>query len=131
VAIAIAVGVFLFFDLIVVTTLIRSCIAPIRELAKQFPAQMPAADSIQREFQSFTLGIVNAGWGIHVGVDDQYLHLSPAWIVRIFGMPPVSIPWAKIHLIKRGRRMTKVLIKGDRERMEIRGPAWCMKLASA
>lgn len=130
-AIAIAVGVFLFFDFIVVTTLIRSCIAPIRELAKQFPAQSPAAGAVRREFQSFTLGIVNVGWGIHVGVDEQFLHLSPAWIGRLLGIPPVRIPWVKIHLIKRGRRMTKVLIKGDRERMEIKGPTWCMELASA
>lgn len=129
-AIAIAVCIFLFFDFIVVTFIIRAFTAPLRELAKEFPAQEPTPEAVRRNFQSFSFGVVNAGWSIHVAVDERQLHLSPAWIMRRFGVVPLSMPWNRVRLIKRGDRMTKVRVEGNREKLEVAGPTWCLELAS-
>jgi hypothetical protein len=129
-AIAIGVGIFLFFDFIVVTTLIRALLAPLCELAKQFPAREPAPHAGRRDFQSFSIGALNAGWGFHVAVDDQFFHLSPARMERFFRVQPLSIPWTHIRLLKRGTRTTKVRIEGATEKPEIKGPTWCLERAA-
>lgn len=129
-ALAIGIVAFVFMDLIVVTTLIRSLVAPLQELAKQFPAREPAAQAVRREFQSFRFGMMDAGWGIHVAVDDQHLHLSPARLERMFRVPAMSVPWAHVKLVKRGERRTKVRVEGEKEKVEIIGPTWCLELAS-
>ncbi len=128
--VVVIVAVVAFTDLVVVTTLIRSFIAPLRELARQFPPQPPSADAVRRRFQSFHFGLFNAGWGIHVAADERFLHLSPAWIERVFRMRPLSIPWSSIQLVRRGTRTTSVRLESPSEQMVVKGPTWCLELAS-
>jgi hypothetical protein len=129
-ALAIGIAVFMFMDLIVATTLIRSLLAPLRELAGEFPARPMASDVVRRNFQSFKVGMLNAGWGFHVAVDDECLHLLPAWMERVFGVSPLSIPWDRVRVVTRRARTVRVMIQGSRERVELTGPAWCLELAS-
>jgi hypothetical protein len=127
---ALGIGIFVFLDLCVAWVVISSFVAPIRDLAREFPAQAAAADAVRREFQSFSFGMLNAGWGIHVAVDDRFLHLSPSLISRCFRMPRLSIPWSRVRLVRRGRKVTKVRIEGEKDKMEVKGPTWCLDLAS-
>jgi hypothetical protein len=128
--IAIIVAIILATDAVVVFAIIRSITEPLRTLARQFPPTTPAPDAVRRGFQSFSFGLVNAGWSMHVAVDEQSLHLSPNRIMRLFGIPPLSIPWTHIRVIKRGRWYTTVRLEGDRERLEVKGPNWCLSLAA-
>jgi len=126
---AIIIAVILMVDTVVVLAIVRAFTEPLRGFANQFPAKPPAPDAVRRGFQSFSFGIVNAGWGMHVAVDDQFLHLSPSRIMRAFRIPALSIPWTNIRFVKRGRWYTKVCVEGDRDRLDVKGPNWCLALA--
>lgn len=92
-----------------------------------FPAQQPMEPSIGRRYQSFKIGNVNLGFSIHVRIDDNYLHLRPAWTVNWFGLKPVSIPWDSIHAVPNSvlkQHKTKVKIR----KQTITGPKWCFGL---
>jgi len=128
---AVAIAAFVVIDLCVMCVVITAFVAPVRELGKQFPPTPPAAGAVRRNFQSFRFGVLNAGSAIHVAVDDRCLHLSPSWLMRLMRMPAMSIPWANVRLIHRGKRATRVRIESERERMEVKGPTWCLELASA
>lgn len=128
--VAIIVALFLIVDSIVVIALVRAFTLPLQELAKQFPAVTPGPDAVRRNFQSFSFGLLNAGWSMHVAADEHHLHLSPVFIMRLFSIPPLSIPWTHIRFIKRGRWTSRVLIAGDREKLDVKGPRWCLDLAS-
>ena len=113
-------------DLVVVVALLRGMSkSSIGGLAKQFPAVEPGADAVRRNFQSFKFGIYNAGWCVHVAVDERSLHLMPAKLFRWCGARDSSIPWEAITLEKRGKMSTRVKIG----KMTIWGPTWCLELA--
>ena len=120
--------VFMFFDLffiaIIVGTIVRKTWKPFEVL---YPAQEPLDQHTGRRFQSFSIGMVGLGMSIHVVIDDEYLHLTPAWFVRVFGLKPVSIPWDEIEPIpakfSRGK-YAKVSIN----QQKVTGPRWCFQL---
>ena len=66
---------------------------------------------------------------IHTAVDDQFLHLTPAKVLRWLGAHPLSVPWASIRILKRSRIGDWITAEVDGRR--IFGPAWCLKLADA
>lgn len=67
-------------------------------LADRFPARDPAPGSIRKEFIGFRLhGFLNFGFCLHVDVDDRFLHLSPAWLPRLAGARPSSVPRAEVQ----------------------------------
>jgi len=122
---AIVIGVVLL-DVLVVAALLRGMShSTIGGLAKEFPAVEPAPDAVRRSFQSFKFGMYNAGWSVHVAVDERYLHLMPAALFRWCGAKNASIPWEAITLEKRGKMSTRVKIG----KMTIWGPTWCLELA--
>jgi hypothetical protein len=65
---------------------------------------------------------------VHVAVDEQFLHLTPAGPLRGLGARPMSIPWEEIRPRSSAmpRRWLNVEIRGQR----LAGPAWCLELAS-
>lgn len=91
-----------------------------------FPAREPAPGAVRRGFQSFSVGLVNLGLCVHVAVDEEFLHLSPALLARGLGLRAVSIPWSAIEM--KGTfpiRQRRATIHG----VTVFGPAWCLDLA--
>ncbi len=122
------IPIIIAFDLLVAATIIsllfRSSWKP---LEIHFPAQTPSETSYGRKFQSFSIGLVSYGFSIHVVIDDQYLHLSPAWIASRFGLRPISIPWEAIQPLSPTLPIgntAKVLVR----KQTITGPKWCLEL---
>ena len=98
-----------------------------RPVHERFPGREPDGDAITKRFQSFRLGIMNLGFSIHVAVDENHLHLTPAGYLRVFGARPLSIPWESIAIQKRSRSKRWITAKVDR--WTVVGPAWCLELA--
>lgn len=111
-------------DLLVVYALVRAGWA---ELVQGFGYVEPEPGAVRRRFQTFKAGLYNFGWLVHVAVDENYLHLYPAAIVRWAGARPASIPWGCIAVVKPGKRMTKVKIG----KATIIGPTWCLEMAGS
>jgi hypothetical protein len=97
----------------------------IGRLAREYPPVSPAADAVRKNFQSFRFGLVNAGLSVHAAVDDRYLHLFPAAILRAMGARPASIPWEAIRLVRAGRLLASVRVGP----LDVQGPRWCLALA--
>lgn len=96
-------------------------------LAKVFPPVSPTPGAVRREFESFSFGMFNLGWSLHVAVDEAYLHLYPAWLLRVVGATPMSVPWSAVTL--RPKAPKRGLIPARLGKQDIRGPAWCLRLA--
>lgn len=91
-----------------------------------FVPQEPEAGAVTRRYQSFNVGLLNLGHGVHVTVDSRFLHLRPAMFCAGFGIRPVSIPWEAIRVdgtypFKRRHAM----IAG----VPLIGPEWCLEMA--
>ncbi|MBX3374190.1 MAG: hypothetical protein KF817_10165 [Phycisphaeraceae bacterium] len=91
-----------------------------------FPARPPAPDAVHRRFQSFSVGIVNMGFSIHVAVDEAFLHLRPVAPWRWLGARDASIPWTAMTPVGRAARVAR--LPGGHQ---IVGPRWCMRLVGA
>ncbi len=98
-------------------------------LPRDFPATDPGDDAVWRRYQSFRLGFMNLGCCIHVAADEQYLHMVPLKPFRALGGRPASIPWDAIRIEKRSPNGKWITARVGRH--TLRGPSWCMELASA
>ncbi len=111
------------FTMFIGWVLIRSSWAG---LAQPFPAQQIGSDAVRKNFQSFRIGIVKLGFSVHVAVDEQYLHLIPARLIRLFGARTASIPWNQVSFTgRKGKRNAVVKIGAN----TVMGPAWCLEMA--
>jgi len=90
---------------------------------RQWPPREPAPDAVRRNFQSFSLGLINLGLSVHVAADDHFLHLQPASLIRLMGAVSTSIPWTAMEPMA-GRRGTAVKLGAH----TFVGPRWCMEL---
>ena len=97
-------------------------------LPREFPAREPGDDAVWRRYQSFRLGLMNLGYCIHVAADEQYLHLVPIKPLRILGGRTASIPWEAIRIENRSRRGKWITARVGTH--TLRGPSWCLELAS-
>ena len=123
--IAILAG-FLVMDAVIVALILRATAFSWNGLAGAHPAVDPAPDAIRRGFQSFSIGAINLGFCVHVLVDEERLHLRPAWILRVMGGREVSVPWESVDLAGNapfGRRFARIGGK------TLTGPRWCLDLA--
>ncbi len=119
------VAAFTVLDLVILGTLIR---LGWRWLPREFPATAPRVDAVWRRHQSFRIGLLNFGFCIVVAVDEQHLHMVPIKPLKAFGAAPASIPWHSIRFEKGkpGGRSVTVRIGTH----TVKGPAWCLELAS-
>ena len=115
----------LFLAVAIVAAIMRFGAQAWNELARAHPPVEPAADAVRREFQSLQFGMFNLGWGIHLAVDDEYLHLMPAWLWRVCGGRDASVPWTAVRLMHKRKRTSMVRIG----RHTLVGPAWAFGLA--
>ncbi len=126
-AIVIAIAVCVTaLDVMIVFTIIHWGWGP---LSREFPATKPGDDAVSRRYQSFRLGLLNFGYCIHVAADEQYLHLVPIKPLRACGGRPASIPWDAIRIEKRSRHGKWITARVGTH--TLRGPSWCLELASA
>lgn len=101
-----------------------------RPMLGGFPPQPAALDAARRRYQSFSIGVVNMGFSIHVAVDDDFLHLEPLWIWQVLGACPVSIPWSAITPAPQ----SAVVLFGRAVRVNghtLVGPKWCLERVPA
>jgi hypothetical protein len=122
------VPVIIAFDLLIAATVIGLVLRNAwKPLQLHFPPKIPSETSFERKFQSFAVGLVNLGFSIHVIIDDQFLHLSPIWILRRFGLKPISIPWEEIRTLSPTLPTTN-MVKVKVRKQTITGPRWCFEL---
>lgn len=116
---------FVVIDTVVMVIAIGYILRNSFEPLAKYPPREPEPGSMTRNFQSFSFGIVNVGWGFHITVDSKYLHFRPSLIERWFKIPPASVPWEDVRIVKVGKRHTKARIGAA----DLTGPTWCMSLA--
>lgn len=93
-----------------------------------YPPREPGEDAVEKQFQSYRIGLVSLGGMIHTTVDDTCLHLRPAAFGRLLGMKAASIPWEEITPDRRiGKRYASVKIGTT----TVAGPRWALELAFA
>lgn len=110
-------------EIVVVVLVCRALVgSTFGELARAYPPASPGPNCESRGFQSFSFGIVNLGWCVHVDADEAWVHLRPAWIARRMGMPAVSLPRDQIVVEK--TRWSKAFVKVGAQALA--GPAWCL-----
>ncbi|MCC6659716.1 MAG: hypothetical protein IT437_02395 [Phycisphaerales bacterium] len=110
-------------DVLIITTLMRTGWS---RLTQGFPASPIGPGAVRRNFQSFAAGMYNLGFCVHVAVDENYLHLLPARVIRWSGGKASSVPWESVVLVKPGARVTRVRIGSS----VISGPTWCLEMAT-
>ena len=118
-------GIFVACDAIVIGALINWMASCLREIPAKFPFRPPLPGAVRREFQSFHIDLFGVGWGYHVEVDEDHLHLFPAKMERWLDVTPASIPWSAIKPVSTGRWRCRVKI----DRWDVTGPKWCLTLA--
>ncbi len=111
------------FVVLIVRAVLRSSLGG---LADRFPFTEPEPGAVRRDFQSFRFGVVSAGYSMHVAVDDRYLHLMPAAVMRWCGVRAMSVPWSEIRLLRRSGSYRYAKVGG----MRFNGPGWCLDLAA-
>ena len=120
--VAIVLGVMLPIDLVIACIVLRAA----WEAGPRFPGQAIGEGAVRRDFQSFKYGIYSLGMCVHVAVDEGYMHLLPARLLRIVGAKPVSVPWEEVEFVRRkGAKMAEALIG----RQKVIGPAWALGIA--
>lgn len=124
-----AVGIVIVVSIAVVLVVVPMIVR--RTWGRWVPAFVPQPHedgAVTRRYQSFNVGLLNLGHGVHVTVDSRFLHLRPSMFTSVFGIRPVSIPWEAIRVdgtfpFKRRNAM----IAG----VPLIGPAWCLEMAEA
>jgi len=122
------VGVFVIVDLVVVFAAFRLCAIIWNALGKGCDFVQPGPDAVRKDFQSMKIGMFNYGGCLHIAVDEDYLHLYPAWIVRTNGGRSFSVPWERVQADASHpkRRVWRGRINGQK----VLAPAWAMKIAA-
>ena len=119
---------FCVVDLMIAGLVVRAIVGGVfSALADKHPAVDPAADAISKRFQSFSSGLANLGYSVHVAVDDQYLHLTPVKPIRALGARAASIPWSAVRPVgdKPGKKWSTVKVGMT----QLKGPTWALGLA--
>ena len=124
--IAMLVAVILVVDLAVIGAVFSMCGASLKPLVDAFPPVTPAVDAVRRKRQSFRFDSVKFGGCIHVAADAHDLHLQPVWLARRFGMKDISVPWSAFGPVRVNGKWAEAQLRS----VSVRGPAWCMSLAS-
>lgn len=114
-------------EFVVIFVVLRAVLrSSVGRLGERFPFVEPEAGAVRRNFQSFRIGLVSAGYSMHVAVDDRYLHLMPAAIMRWCGARACSVPWSEVQVLRRMGSYRKAKVGG----VNLYGPGWCLDLAA-
>ncbi len=127
--ITLVIGIVVSLTLLEIATFVTVIKLGWGPLPRDFPATEPGDDAVWRRYQSFRLGLLSLGYCIHVAADERYLHLVPIKPLRACGGKPASIPWDAIRIESRSGRGKWITVRVGTH--TLRGPSWCLELASA
>ncbi len=123
------VGFMTVMDFMIVGAILHLAVQTLFEpLSKRFPPKQMREDAVEKSFQSMKVGMMNFGMSVHVGVDDQHVHIVPAKIFRWCGAKASSVPMSEVSVKATsvdaaGCRANK-LIEGVIGGIGLRAPAW-------
>lgn len=122
------VGVILLVDLVVVSAVFQFSAQIFNSLGKGCELVEPRAGGVRRDFQTIKVGMFNYGACVHIGVDEDHLHLYPASVVRWGGGRAFSVPWDRVEAdaSRPHRRTWPARINGQK----VHAPAWALKIAA-
>ncbi|MBS0188726.1 MAG: hypothetical protein JSS51_11695 [Planctomycetes bacterium] len=118
----ILISSFLLLDAMVVAAVFSLGAAELKSLAADFPAREPQIHAERRNFQSFSLGLMNFGWCFHVIADRDHVHMLPALLFRKLGVPNFSLPRAELKDPRQCLGGVQVTLRGR----DLKGPRWCL-----
>jgi hypothetical protein len=123
------IGVFVLVDLVVVSAVFQMSAQIWNALGKGCVQVEPKPGAVRKDFQSMKIGMFSFGGCLHIAVDEHYLHLYPAKVVRMSGGRSFSIPWDLVHAdaSRPERRIWSARINGQK----VLAPGWAMKIAAA
>lgn len=127
------VGIMMVMDFIVVGALLHASVQALFEpLSKKFPPKEMKEGVIEKSFQSLKVGIMNYGLSVHLGVDDEHVHVVPALIFRWCGAKPSSVPISEVSTHKQleGLRDSK-LVEGNVGGIQMSAPAWLFRAVAS
>jgi hypothetical protein len=123
--IVLIIGIQLSIDAVIVRALLGSASHSFNAISDRYPARERLPDAVFRRFQSVRIGAIGIGGCVHIAIDERFIHVDPAWLMRVAGMRPASVPWESIQVVKTTKRWAKVSIGTT----TITGPTWCFGLA--
>lgn len=127
-----AVVCFVVFDLAIAVFIVRAITSSAFEnLIDAYPAVEPREPHTVRKRQSFSMGLLNFGFCVRVGLDDTHLHLAPEPYIKWSGMPSMSIPLDRVRakqssLAKWAAKA--IIVDSDRAETELQCPKWLFKI---
>jgi hypothetical protein len=123
------VGMIVLVDVVIVSAVFKFSASIWNSLGKNCGSVEPSPGAVRKDFQSIKVGVFNFGACAHIAVDEDHLHMYPAWIVRASGGHAFSIPWSLVvpDASHPARRTWPARINGQR----VQAPAWAMRIAAA
>lgn len=119
-------GIIIAVDAVLIPSLLYGMISGYwQPIYKKHPATEPLPGAVARNFQSIRIELFNLGYCVHLTIDEQHLHIAPAWLLRVVGARTISLPWEAMQIKKLGKRWGTVKIGST----QITGPAWAFELA--
>lgn len=119
------VGGIILFDSMFVCAMIHAVVSgsfgTLARKCPEAPELCPGAE--YREFQDMKFGLSGFGKCVHIGVDENGLHLFPARILRWAGARRVMIPWTSVEVGTSSK--AKGLIPCTLAGVKAHVPAWC------
>ncbi len=115
-------------DLAIVYALLRGPVDDIfNALHKRHPPQEIGTGAMRHNFQSVKKDIVNMGWSVHFAVDDAFVHIMPAAVLRWCGAKASSVPVQLVREKRASARLPEIAV-GE---VTLRAPAWVLREAIA
>lgn len=121
------VGIMLPIEIAVVYALLRGPVQDVfNRLHVKFPLQPIGAQAVHRNFQSVKKGIVNLGFCVHFAVDDQYVHVKPAALLRWVGAKASSVPVELVSAKQSDTSYAEIVF----DDVTLVGPTWVVREAA-
>ncbi len=115
-------------DIAIVYALLRGPVDEIfNALHKRHPPQEIGTGAVRRDFQSVSKDIINMGLSVHFAVDDAFVHIMPAAVLRWCGAKASSVPVQLVREKRASARLPEITF-GE---VTLRAPAWVLQEAIA
>ncbi len=121
-------GIMLPIEIAVVYMLLRGPVNDVfNRLHVKFPPQPIGAHAVRRNFQSAKKDIVNLGFCVHFAVDDRYVHVMPAAVLRWVVAKPSSVPVELVSAKQSDMSYAEIVF----DDVTLVGPTWVVREAAA
>ncbi|HLP85797.1 MAG TPA: hypothetical protein VK157_15710 [Phycisphaerales bacterium] len=121
------VGIMLPIEIAVVYALLRGPVQDVfNRLHAKYPPQQIGDGAIRRNFQSAKKDIVNLGFCVHFAVDDQFVHVMPAAVLRWAGAKGSSVPVDVVSAKQSDMSYAEIVF----DDVTLVGPTWVVREAA-